>query len=473
MRPYPQAALGFVVWRGGKVVFSVQWNSAVRLYVEKSLVNDATDDLNAQCLCITLDRANLFETLKQETGTDLFADYFKGSHAAVISDVPVFIDQGDLAKMADIISAIESVAKLDQFQAAALASAPDIARYRPGAVGVLMGYDFHLGAGGPKLIEINTNAGGAMINAYVSKAQMVCCGSAIKMNDDAQSANDPKILIFESFLQDWRRQCGDRPLKTIAIVDENPEDQFFYPELLLFKDLFERSGIHAIIASLDSLRYDNGVLWFGETEIDLVYNRVTDFMLETPGSAALKSAYLSDNVVLTPNPRAHALLANKRNLSLFSDEDKLRSWGVCEDHIMLLVEGIPKTVMLDPAKAEEFWAERRKLFFKPAAGYGGKAAYRGDKITRRVWREIVDSDYVAQTLIRPSTRKVIIDGEVQTMKVDVRNYTYDGTIQLTAARLYQGQITNMRTIGGGFSPAFATNLIDQCACKTTIHNCTE
>ena len=30
------------------------------------------------------------------------------------------------------------------------------------------------------------------------------------------------------------------------------------------------------------------------------------------------------------------------------------------------------------------WNSRKHLFFKPAKGYGSKAAYRGDKLTRRV-----------------------------------------------------------------------------------------
>ena len=42
-------------------------------------------------------------------------------------------------------------------------------------VGVFMGYDFHLAADGPKLIEINTNAGGAFLNALLAKAQRACC----------------------------------------------------------------------------------------------------------------------------------------------------------------------------------------------------------------------------------------------------------------------------------------------------------
>jgi hypothetical protein len=95
---------------------------------------------------------------------------------------------------------------------------------------------------------------------------------------------------------------------------------------------------------------------------------------------------------------------------------------------------------------------RNKLFFKPAGGFGGRAAYRGDKITRRVWQTILESDYVAQDLVAPSGRTVVVDGRREVMKLDIRNYTYDGKVQLVAARLYQGQTTNFRTAGGGFAP---------------------
>ena len=77
--------------------------------------------------------------------------------------------------MQQIILAIEAIARLPEYQSAALANAVEIARYRPGPIGVFMGYDFHLGADGPQLIEINTNAGGALINAYLLQAQMSCC----------------------------------------------------------------------------------------------------------------------------------------------------------------------------------------------------------------------------------------------------------------------------------------------------------
>ena len=168
----------------------------------------------------------------------------------------------------------------------------------------------------------------------------------------------------------------------------------------------------------------------------------------------MRAAYLAGDVVLTPNPRVHAILANKRNLALLTDPDLLRAWGVPAETIEALGSGIPRTVVVIRENADALWSERARKFFKPASGYGSKAAYRGDKITRRVWSEILAGDYVAQEIVPPSTRAIAIDGRREALKVDFRNFTYDGRVQLLAARLYQGQTTNFRTIGGGFAPVF-------------------
>ena len=108
----------------------------------------------------------------------------------------------------------------------------------------------------------------------------------------------------------------------------------------------------------------------------------------------------------------------------------------------------------DPARADEWWNERKRYFFKPATGYGSKAAYRGDKLTRSTWEQILSRPYIAQRIVAPSERTIrVADVEVP-LKLDLRNYVYDGRVQLVAARLYQGQTTNFRTAGGGFAPVF-------------------
>ena len=87
-------------------------------------------------------------------------------------------------------------------------------------------------------------------------------------------------------------------------------------------------------------------------------------------------------------------------------------------------------------------------------GYGSRATYRGDKLTKRVFEEILQGGYIAQAIVPPSETVVEVDDEAQVMKADIRAYVYQGAVQLFAARLYQGQTTNFRTPGGGFAPVF-------------------
>jgi len=314
-----------------------------------------------------------------------------------------------------------------------------------------MGYDFHLGEGGPRLIEVNTNAGGAFLNALLKRAQHACCPEMEWLL--APRAHDFEVAVFRMFQDEWVRQRGTGAAHRIAIVDDSPEEQYLYPEFVLAQRVLAERGVDAVIADASRLRYEEGRLSVEGKEVDLVYNRLTDFAFDQPEHRALREAYRHGAVVVTPNPHNHALLADKRNLSLLSDMETLEIWGVAP-RLRAQLKGVPRTVLVTPANADAMWQSRKNLFFKPAGGHGGKAVYRGDKLTKSVWTEITVGEYVAQTLVRPSERMIKVDEVVQARKMDVRLYTYDGQVLLVAARLYQGQTTNFRTPGGGFAPVF-------------------
>ena len=421
--------------------------------------------LNIDCTCVTLDRDALCRAIEKAVADPEFCRALALTHPYLLSAQPVFLTKAHADRMQEIIRAIEAITRLPQYQSAVLGHAAEIARYRPGPIGVFMGYDFHLGDDGPMLIEINTNAGGALINAYLLQAQRACCND---MNLAASLRVDLDALCSDfvaSFDAEWKRQGRAGPLETIAIVDHAPREQYLYPEFVLFQRLFEKRGMGAIIASPAELAHRDGYLWHEEQRIDLVYNRLTDFQLEQPENLALLSAYLVGDIVVTPNPWTHAVYANKSNLVLLSDGDLLRTWGISDDLVRVLQSGIPRTIAVTPECATELWSGRDQWFFKPTAGYGGKAAYRGDKITRRVWAEIMNASYVAQRIVTPSTRQISVDGTQRSLKADLRNYTYDGKIQLIAARLYQGQTTNFRTEGGGFAPVFIADGAPAQSCR--------
>ena len=415
------------------------------------------EQLNRDCFCFSLDRDALAHALDAELGQPGRSALMRERCPSVFAAQPVFVAAPQLQRIAQVVRAVESVVALPAFREQALAAAPAIARLGAGgALGVFFGYDFHLDRGRLGLIEINTNAGGAMLNAMLARAQRSCCAAMDAMVPTRASVAAFEQRLVDMFRQEWRLAGNERPLTSIAIVDEAPERQYLYPEFLLFQRLFERHGLRAVIADPAALQWRDGALWHGALAIDLVYNRLTDFYLEQPDSAALREAYEQQCVVLTPHPQAHALYADKRQLALFSDAARLHALGVPEATRQVLLENVPHTEVVKAADGDRLWAARRGLFFKPVAGYGSRAAYRGDKLTKRVWEEILAGDYVAQAIMPPGERLIEDEDTAQTMKFDLRAYAYGGEVQWVAARLYQGQTTNFRTPGGGFAPVYST-----------------
>ena len=90
--------------------------------------------------------------------------------------------------------------------------------------------------------------------------------------------------------------------------------------------------------------------------------------------------------------------------------------------------------------------------FKPAAAFASRAVYRGDKISRRKLEEIARlGGFVAQRRVEPGEVEVATGEGPRRMKFDVRAYAYRDEVLLLGARAYEGQVTNLRTPGGGFS----------------------
>lgn len=405
--------------------------------------------LNRDCFCISLDRDALRAAMDADPAATGLSALIEERCPHLFSAMPLYVSRRHVDEMARIIAAVEEVVALPAYREAVLGHAAKIAQFEPGARGAFLGYDFHLADAGPRLIEINTNAGGALLNTVLARAQRACCDGVARLVNGPLPTERLEQAIFEMFRREWRLAGRDGLPARVAILDDAPQAQFLYPEFLLFERLFRTFGLEAMVRAPEELRFEGGELRDASGAIDLVYNRLTDFSLEQEPHAALREAYLARAAVVTPHPRAYALYADKRNLALLSDESRLAALGVPPQTIEVLLAGVPRTRLVTRELADGLWAERRRLFFKPATGFGSKAAYRGDKLTRRVWDEILQGVYVAQELVAPSERHISSE---TALKVDVRNYVYAAQVQLLAARLYQGQTTNMRTPGGGFAP---------------------
>lgn len=370
-------------------------------------------------------------------------------------------------QMAEIIQAIEAVLALPAWRETVLAWANPLARVPQASPSVFMGYDFHLTPAGAKLIEINTNAGGGLL-----AANLLAAYAEVEGETAGETVINTYVAMFQREWDIWQRARQNtreahalRPLRYLAIVDSEPAAQYLAPEFALFRTLFAAQGWQVVIADPSELVWDGQALRYRgapDLPLDLVYNRLTDFAFTDASSAALRAAYLANAVLVTPHPYAYALAADKRNLSYLANPTFLAQIGVDAPTRAILAAGIPRTVAVQPDFAEQFWAERRQWFFKPASGFGSRATYRGDKLTKRVFSEILAGEYIAQEIVPPSectvrNRNNDTNAAEERLKIDVRNYVYAGEVQLLAARLYQGQTTNFRTPGGGFARVLSSN----------------
>jgi hypothetical protein len=139
--------------------------------------------------------------------------------------------------------------------------------------GILSSYDFHLIGDIPKLIEINTNAGGLFLNYKLLQLAKPCCG-----NTKVQDISNFEEKIVNMFRREFALKSGGKEeLLTVAIMDENIQEQFLYPEILICKEILEKDEIQTFMVDSKDIEVKINTAYYKDVKIDLIYNRNTDF----------------------------------------------------------------------------------------------------------------------------------------------------------------------------------------------------
>jgi hypothetical protein len=254
-----------------------------------------------------------------------------------------------------------------------------------------LGFDFHLTAAGPKLIEINTNAGGLATVFHLSG----CPEEKAMMTAQFQQAILEEWALFtnaQTKQREGRSGIETPAVPSVAIVDDNAEEQGLYLEMLLFADVLRMRGMFAVVCSPQELQWRDDCLVFvrkhcAEHKIDLVYNRIApDFRLQDDGHKALRQALLHGSVCVTPHPAAYSHIADKRLLQALNGKSPL----------------VPLTCTLADRTVEEWAADKKRWVFKPPEGNGSRGVYRGDKVSQAVLKQLPPST-IAQELCPPAT----------------------------------------------------------------------
>jgi hypothetical protein len=344
----------------------------------------------------------------------------------------------DLRRMVQVVRVLHRLSGNPAYRRCLESMLPAVARFDSGHHAVMMGYDFHLTETGPKLIEVNTDAGGLWYASLCAHPE--AAGFSERLG----------VKLLETFMEDYARFRGDpaaRP-ETLLILDEKPVEQPLYPEMQVFAAFFGAAGIETSIVGPEALETRGDGLYFGGRAVDMIYNRHCDFYLKAPELEKIRSAYLQGQVCLSPNPHVYGLLADKRRMMLWCRPELMRRFGLPEPEIALLAEIVPETRLLASLTKEEAWQTRKQWVFKPDTGYASRGVYVGEKLTKHKLAELDPDNTLLQRWIPPSLTR---GEDGQTFKTDYRLFTYRCRLLAMASRLYQGQVTNLRTENGGFA----------------------
>ncbi|MEO5860603.1 MAG: hypothetical protein ABIR33_16855 [Pyrinomonadaceae bacterium] len=280
-------------------------------------------------------------------------------------------------------------------------------------------------------------------------------------------------LLLKVLLECWDEFCGGKADRKpmIAIVDL--KDLPTQKEFELFRDYFEEQGYDAIICSPHELEFDDGKLYFGGVQIDVVYKRllVNEYLPIMDEAPALVDAYRAGSICMVNSFRGKlvhkkaifAVLTNERYAHLFNEAE-----------LTAIVDHVPWTRKFRDEKTinsgEEIdlveWtrANSSKLVLKPNDDYGGHGIYIGWNSSETEWDSAIeaalaDRDYLVQK--RVSTAKemfpMIFDEHgkwaMVEQLVDLDPLLFNGVVGAAFTRLSSSELANVSS-GGGMVPTF-------------------
>ncbi len=311
----------------------------------------------------------------------------------------------------------------------------------PGNFGIMMSYDFHLDSSDhPKLIEINTNASFLALGSEFYRMRGVAgCNLSFSLDSIAECIQNEKKLF------DQKNEKPFSPVKNICIVDENPSTQRLFSEFLLYQSHLQKHGFNCDIYDTLDIELIN--------KSDFIYNRCTDFYLAEEKHKPLQNLFRNHLKCFSPNPNEYFHLADKKRLEEWTDDQSLffQQFPGWTEHVR---PSLLASHDLNNENASQLWEKRKHLFFKPRNAFGAKQSYKGASISRTLYDSLVTQGIIAQELCPAPQIKFPTDQGPQDFKYDLRFYVYRDEVQFCIARVYQGQVTNMRTELGGFAPVY-------------------
>lgn len=350
----------------------------------------------------------------------------------LLSPFVLELPQPTLEKIKTFIDAFYTLRELPEY-AQALKKKYNKEIIDPGNKSLFMSYDFHLAEdGNPKLIEINTNAAFLALGYYFYDLLKLPLGTDFKISD-----------LKNDFIEELKLNGKSSASPKILIIDEDPFKQRLFAEFVTYQTLIKSFGWDCQIEDYRNVK---------NHQPDLVYNRWTDFYFDKLESKYLADTFKNKSICYSPNPYEYFLQADKQRLVDVNDDIFWAQIPLAENHKEIIKTAVPLTKLMSEFDSNELWNQRKRMFFKPTNSFGSKQTYRGGSISRKLYDELPKTEFLAQEYVAAPEKIFTTPEGTDSFKFDLRCYAYKNKLQLVIARIYKGQVTNLKTTYGGFAP---------------------
>lgn len=266
------------------------------------------------------------------------------------------------------------------------------------------GHDF-------KFCELNTDGSSAM-NEDNTIARILLKSEVLK---DFKKNYD--INYFEC-IEKWVDECieiyneydNSKKKPTIAIVDFIESATTY--EFIEFKKAFEKKGYKTFICDIKELTYKDGLLFYQDNIIDLVYRRaVTKEIIDRKDEVSdFINAYREQKVCVV-GPFKSQILHNKIIFKILHEEDTLAL--LSDEEKLFVKKHIPYTGSFsgDEKIFNEVLNNKDKYIIKPLDLYGSRGVYTGLDFDKKAWeeklKECFNNDYIYQEYVNPFERDFV------------------------------------------------------------------
>jgi hypothetical protein len=345
-------------------------------------------------------------------------------------------------------------------------------RLDPGAPDVVLSrLDAFLGPGGPRFIEVNSDApagfgyGDRMAELFtelpVFRAFARACSVSYRPSIPA---------LVEAVLRTAPAPAG--PRVTVAIVDwaevKTRADQ------QILREAFAARGARCLLADPRAVELQGGRLTAGGRTVDVVYRRavLSELVDREDEVRDFFRAYAERAAVFVNSFRCR-LSEDKAFLALLTDEAFAPL--LTEEERSFIARTVPWTRKLEERRTTKDGREvdllrfvrdhRAGLVLKPAHGYGGRDVLVGDETAPADWDEAIQSGagqpwVVQERVTIPEEPFPALEGgslRFESLKVNVNPFYVLGGEAGAVTRASRGSVINV-SAGGGSVPTFVVGL---------------